>query len=110
MYAYTYTYYIHASIHTSVIRHISILNYTDIHMCGFLMEPMQSAYQANHSTESTLVHVKADNHASMDNQDVVCLVLLDLSATFDMVDHSILLYRLESVFGITSMTLDWIQS
>ena len=75
-----------------------------------LMESMQSAYQADHSTESALVCVKADILAFMDKQEVVCLVILDLSAAFDMVDHSILLHGMESVFGITSMALDWIQS
>ena len=73
-----------------------------------LMEPMQSAYQANHSTQSTLVCVKADIFASMDKQEVICLVLLDLSAAFDTVDHSILLQRLKGIFGITRMALDWI--
>ena len=53
-----------------------------------LMEPMQSAYWANHSTESALVHVKADILASMDKQKVVCLVLHDLSAAFDTMDHA----------------------
>ena len=56
-----------------------------------LMEPMQSAYQGKHSTESDLVCVKADILASMDKQEVVCLDLLDISAAFDTVDHSILL-------------------
>ena len=74
------------------------------------MEPMQSVYQANHSKESALVHVKADILASLDKQEVVCLVLLNVSAAFDTVDHSILLHRLESVFGITGTALDWIQS
>ena len=73
-----------------------------------LMEPIQSAYQANHSTESALVHVKAETLASMDKQEVVRLVLLNLSAAFDMVDHSILLHRLKSVFGISGMALDQI--
>ena len=41
---------------------------------------------------------------------MVCLVLLELSAAFDTVDHSILLHRQESVFGITGAALDWIQS
>ena len=71
---------------------------------------MQSAYWANNSTESTSVHVKADVLASMDRKEVVCLVLLNPSAAFEMVDHSILLHRLESVFGITNMALGWIQS
>ena len=60
-----------------------------------LIEPLQSAYQVNHSTESALVHIKADILASMDKQEVVCLVLINLSAAFDMVDHSILLHRLD---------------
>ena len=73
-----------------------------------LMEPMQSAYWDSHSTESVLVHVRADILASMDKQEVICLFLLDLSAAFDLVDHDILLHRLESVFGITGTALDWI--
>ena len=65
-----------------------------------LMEPLQSAYKSYHSTETALVKVKADILKAMDNQEVTCLVLLDLSATFDMVDHKILLDRLENHFGI----------
>ena len=63
-----------------------------------LMEPLQSAYKSYHSTETALFKVKADILKAMDNQEVTCLVLLDLSATFDTVDHKILLERLENYF------------
>ena len=70
-----------------------------------LMEPLQSAYKSHHSTETALLKVKADILKAMDNQEAPCLVLLDLSATFDMVDHKILLERLENYFGINSIAL-----
>ena len=75
-----------------------------------LMEPLQSAYRPHHSTETALLRVRTDILKAMDNQEVACLVLLDLSAAFDMVDHKILLERLENYFGITGTALQWIRS
>ena len=70
-----------------------------------LMEPLQSAYKSYHSTETALLKVNADILKAMDNQEVTCLVLLDLSAAFDMVDNKTLLERLENYFGINGMAL-----
>ena len=75
-----------------------------------LMEPLQLAYRSHHSTETALLKVKMDILKAMDNQEVTCLVLLDLSAVFDTVDHKILLERLENYFGITGIALRWIKS
>ena len=47
---------------------------------------------------------------NMENQQVTLLVILDLSAVFDTVDHRILLDRLQSDFGISGSALNWIES
>ena len=55
-----------------------------------LNESLQSAYKSGHSTETALVRVKNDIMMSIDKGKPVILVLLDLSAAFDTVDHNVL--------------------
>ena len=47
---------------------------------------------------------------SADEGQVSVLTLLDLSAAFDTLDHSILLTRLHVMFGIPGKALDWFSS
>ena len=47
---------------------------------------------------------------NMDNQRSTCLVLLDLSAAFDTLDHVTLLNHLKKRFKITGVVLNWIES
>ena len=74
------------------------------------MEEKQSAYRKFHSTETALLKVKTDIIKAMDNQEITCLILLDLLAAFDTVDHTILLDRLETTFGIKDTAMEWITS
>ena len=75
-----------------------------------LHEPHQSAYRKFHSTETALLKVQNDILQSLDKNDVTILVLLDLSAAFDTIDHKTLLHRLENDFLIGENSLKWIAS
>lgn len=75
-----------------------------------MSNPFQSAYKKFHSTETALLKVHSDILASMDEGKVTALTLLDLSAAFDTIDHTILLSRLEDFFGVTGNALDWLRS
>ena len=55
-----------------------------------LLDPFQSAYTANNSLENALLRVNNDILRAMDIGKFTALVLLDLSAAFDTVDHNIL--------------------
>ena len=63
-----------------------------------LMESLKSAYRAFNSTKTALLKVRSYIHLAMDKQEVICLVLPDLSAAFDTVDHSNLLNQLNHCF------------
>ena len=65
----------------------------------------QSAYRAGHSTETVLLRVVNDILFALDNDNISVLLLLDLSAAFDTIDHQILLSLLYSLFGIQSTAL-----
>ena len=75
-----------------------------------LMDPYQSAYRTGHSTESALLKIVNDLLMNCDNGEISILTLLDQSAAFDLIDHSILLHRLEKSFGISGIALSWIRS
>ena len=59
------------------------------------LEKLQSAYHTICSTETALLKVKTDLLSAIDNKEITCLILLDLSTAFDTVNNTILLSRLK---------------
>ena len=70
----------------------------------------QSAYRKFHSTETALLRIYNDILLAANYQKVTALVLLDLSAAFDTIDHSILLSRLQFTYGLDGNALSIISS
>ena len=56
------------------------------------------------------MRVHNDIFVAIDKRHCVMLLLLDLSAAFDTVDHDILLTRLHSKYSISGIALEWFRS
>uniref|UniRef100_A0A8D3EFU3 Reverse transcriptase domain-containing protein n=1 Tax=Scophthalmus maximus TaxID=52904 RepID=A0A8D3EFU3_SCOMX len=74
-----------------------------------IYEKFQSGFRTAHSTETALLRVLNDLLLAADSGSPVILVLLDLTAAFDTVDHRILLSRLEQHVGIKGTALKFFQ-
>ena len=75
-----------------------------------IMEKNQSAYKAHNSTETALLRVYKDVKFNIDRGNGTLLVLLDLTAAFDTIDHQIIFHILEHSLGITDSALALIKS
>ena len=75
-----------------------------------LSNPNQSAYKPLHSTETALLKIHKDICVNMDSGKTTALVLLDLSAAFDTLDHSSIIELLSGWYGISGTALNWVCS
>ena len=71
-----------------------------------LMSELQLTHRTFHFLGTALCYVKNDVLASLDAGYSTVLLLLDLSAAFKTINHSILTHRLRNWFGISSTALD----
>ena len=75
-----------------------------------LLDKFQSAYRPKHSCETALLRLMNDLLCNSDVGNLTLVVLLDLSAAFDVINHSTLLTRLQREVGIEGPALQWFQS
>ena len=70
----------------------------------------QSAYIQFHSCETAMIKIVNDTLWAMEHKNITILVILDLSAAVDTVDHKVLLEVLQKCFGIEGTALEWFHS
>ena len=75
-----------------------------------LYEVFQSAYRQLHSTETALLRVQNYILQAVDSRGSAILVLLDLSAAFDTIDHETLIRTLDAYCSIKGDSLKWFLS
>ena len=72
-----------------------------------MFDPLHSAYREKHSTEMARIKLQNDVISALDAGSSAILLMLDLSAAFDTIDHAIFMSRLYNVYGISGNALDW---
>ena len=75
-----------------------------------LSNPNQSAYKPLHSTETALLKIHNDICMNMYTGKTTALVLLNLSAAVDTLDHSSIIELLSGWYGISGTALYWVRS
>ena len=92
------------------IERVVALRLLDHMKINNLYEEFQSSYRKFHSTETALTSVHDDILRHIDEKQCGILLLLDLSAAFDTIDHNILLSRLQFHLGVCDVAVQWFRS
>lgn len=74
-----------------------------------LLYTRQSGFRKIHSTETALIKIVDDLLFSLDKNRVSGMILIDYCKAFDMIDHSILLEKLQA-YGMVNSSVNWFQS
>ena len=74
-----------------------------------ILHPSHHAYRSGHNTTTALIQMYDTWINAYEDKELSGVCLLDMSAAFDIVDHSLLLKKME-LYGFGLESLEWIQS
>ena len=87
-------------MHVRLTKHLKANN---------ILYASQYGFRAGHGCEHALLEAQNKILYSLERKQITALLLLDFSKAFDMVDHGILLSKLEH-YGIRGVNLSWFRS
>ena len=74
-----------------------------------LIHPSHHGFRSMHNTSTALLQMFDTWLEALENDEISAVIMLDLSAAFDVVDHDILIEKLK-LYGLDSATLTWFDS
>ena len=74
-----------------------------------LLHPSHHGFRSKHSTASALIQMFDNWIEAFEDEEISAVIMLDMSAAFDVVDFDILLSKL-ALYGVENKTLLWISS
>lgn len=93
---------------SKLIEKIIFKQIQDYFSSNKLISNFQHAYREGHSTCTALAEMTDDWITNIDNRKLVGAVMLDFSAAFDVIDHDLLIGKLEC-YGFTRTAVSWIK-
>ena len=84
----------------------SLMNYL---VQNGLLYHLQSAIREGHSTESALINLTDKILFNLDQDEVTGMVFVDFRKAFDVIDHHVLLKKLE-LYGVSDVAVSWFKS
>lgn len=74
-----------------------------------LLDPLQSGFRANHSTQTALINIVDEVREAIDKGKITLLIAIDYSRAFDLVNIPLLVEKLKYL-GISDAVCNWIKS
>ena len=95
---------------SKVVEKVILQQFMEHYGLHDLMPSYQSAYHKFHSCETSLLNLVNTALWNMESQCVTSVLVMDLSATFDLVEWIQLLNVLQNEFGVTGTALKWYEN